>query len=167
QAQEEIDRVICDSRLPDFSDRERFPCIEAVYLETLRWRPTIPLNDSCGASAFPHATSTSDVYNGYYISKGVDTIPDANQLCQILIPYLQVSIVKPERHLSTTGELLEGITSPYFDFKQMEVSRTVYQSIWASIISSLAMLQVGKGKNAAGCEVDVKAEFTVGLGLSV
>ena len=30
-------------------------------------------NRSCDASAVPHCTSSSDVYNGYYIPKGADT----------------------------------------------------------------------------------------------
>ena len=46
QAQEEIDRVVGDTRLPDFSDREKLPYIEAVYLETLRWEPTVPVGES-------------------------------------------------------------------------------------------------------------------------
>jgi uncharacterized protein YaiI (UPF0178 family) len=41
------------------------------------------------------------------------------------------------------------------------------QSIWASIVSCLATLRIGKGKDAAGREIDVKAEFTAGLALSV
>lgn len=38
QAQEELDKVVGADRLPDFSDREKLPYIEAVYLETRRWR---------------------------------------------------------------------------------------------------------------------------------
>ena len=42
KAQEEIDRVVDSGRLPDFDDRPQLPYAEAVYLETLRWRPVIP-----------------------------------------------------------------------------------------------------------------------------
>jgi len=45
QAQEEIDRVVGDSRLPDFSDRKMLPYIEGVYRETLRWRPIVPVGE--------------------------------------------------------------------------------------------------------------------------
>ncbi len=43
KAQEEIDRVIGADRLPDFSDRKLLPYVEAVYLETMRWYPPVPL----------------------------------------------------------------------------------------------------------------------------
>ena len=41
QAQEELDKVVGADRLPDFSDREKLPYIEAVYLETRRWQPGV------------------------------------------------------------------------------------------------------------------------------
>ena len=42
KAQEEIDHVVGSQRLPDFGDRPNLPYVEAVYLETLRWRPVSP-----------------------------------------------------------------------------------------------------------------------------
>jgi len=55
-------------------------------------------------SALPHATSTSDVYNGYYIPKGANTIYGTNQLhptlfcrrhrsCKHLVSTMQVWFV--------------------------------------------------------------------------
>ena len=38
--------MIEDNRLPDFSDRENLPYVEAVYLEALRWRTTVPISES-------------------------------------------------------------------------------------------------------------------------
>ena len=43
KAQEEIDRVLGPNHLPEFSDRPSLPYIEAIYLETLRWHPVVPL----------------------------------------------------------------------------------------------------------------------------
>ena len=45
KAQAEIDRVVGQDRLPDFSDHENLPYIEGVFLETLRWKPVIPLGE--------------------------------------------------------------------------------------------------------------------------
>jgi cytochrome P450 len=42
KAQEEIDRVVGQDRLPDFGDQESLPYINAVLLETLRWLPATP-----------------------------------------------------------------------------------------------------------------------------
>ena len=36
RGQHEIDRVVGNSRLPDFSDRDSLPFVEAVFWETLR-----------------------------------------------------------------------------------------------------------------------------------
>ena len=43
KAQDELDSVIGRDRLPTFEDRPRLPFVDAVYKETLRWRPVTPL----------------------------------------------------------------------------------------------------------------------------
>lgn len=43
KAQEEIDRIVGDSRLPEFEDRPSMPYVEAVLLETIRWGVVTPL----------------------------------------------------------------------------------------------------------------------------
>lgn len=46
RAQEEIDSIVGDERLPSFADREKLPYINAIVKETLRWEnvaPTGPL----------------------------------------------------------------------------------------------------------------------------
>ena len=63
KAQEEIDRVVGNQRLPDFHDRESMPYTEAIYREVMRIRPVFP-------SGVPHASTEDDVYNGYFIPKG-------------------------------------------------------------------------------------------------
>ena len=63
KAQEEIDRVVGNQRLPDFRDRQSMPYTDAIYREVMRIRPVFPLGS-------PHATIEDDVYNGYFIPKG-------------------------------------------------------------------------------------------------
>ena len=43
KAQEELDLVIGKDRLPEFSDRESLPYVEAVFMECFRWHPQTPL----------------------------------------------------------------------------------------------------------------------------
>ena len=43
KAQEEIDRVVGNSRLPDYSDQDELPYVQAVLKEVLRWHPVTPL----------------------------------------------------------------------------------------------------------------------------
>jgi cytochrome P450 len=62
KAQEELDRVVGRQRLPDFSDRERLPYINAILKEILRWYPTTPLG-------IPHLSTEDDEYKGMAIPK--------------------------------------------------------------------------------------------------
>jgi hypothetical protein len=45
KAQREIDVVVGQDRLPDFSDQPRLVYIHAVMLECLRWHPVAPLGE--------------------------------------------------------------------------------------------------------------------------
>ena len=43
KAKAEIDQIVGNSRLPNFSDEGALPYVEAVLKETLRWHPVTPL----------------------------------------------------------------------------------------------------------------------------
>ena len=43
KAQTEIDAVIGNNRLPDFSDRDALPYTNAIIKEAMRWQPVTPL----------------------------------------------------------------------------------------------------------------------------
>ena len=81
RAQEEIDRVVGTSRLPEMADRDNLPYINAVVKEVLRWHPVTPLGVS-------HASSEDDTYKGYLIPKGAILVP--NIWC---VSYLRISPV--------------------------------------------------------------------------
>ncbi|KZT21922.1 cytochrome P450 [Neolentinus lepideus HHB14362 ss-1] len=63
RAQEEIDRVVGNERLPDFIDREKLPYITALMKEVLRWHPPAP-------TGIPHMLREDDTYKGYHLPKG-------------------------------------------------------------------------------------------------
>ena len=46
KAQAEIDRVVENSRLPEYSDQDELPYVDAVLKEVLRWHPVTPLGMS-------------------------------------------------------------------------------------------------------------------------
>ncbi|KAF5365973.1 hypothetical protein D9758_006612 [Tetrapyrgos nigripes] len=75
KAQEELDRVLGSTanatQLPDFSDRESLPYVEAVFKELLRMYPSAPLG-------VPHYSVADDVYDGYFIPKGKAILHDEN-----------------------------------------------------------------------------------------
>ncbi|KAK7040939.1 cytochrome p450 [Paramarasmius palmivorus] len=63
KAQDEIDAVVGRDRLPTLEDRKYLPYIEAIYRETMRTNPAVPLG-------LPHYTTEDDFYNGHFIPKG-------------------------------------------------------------------------------------------------
>jgi len=44
KAQAEIDGVIGNDRLPEFSDEDALPYLQSVLKEVLRWHPVTPLS---------------------------------------------------------------------------------------------------------------------------
>ena len=63
KAQEELDSVVGQNRLPSFDDTHNLPYVNAFIKEVLRWRPVLPM----GA---PHSPIENDEYLGYHIPKG-------------------------------------------------------------------------------------------------
>ena len=65
RAKQEIDAVVGCEELVSFKDRPSLPYVEALFREILRWSPVVPLSVS-------HASTSNDVYNGYFIPKGAE-----------------------------------------------------------------------------------------------
>jgi len=63
KAQEEIDRVVGNKRLPNVEDRTNLPYVDAIVKEILRWHPVAPIG-------VPHMSTDDDIFNGYLIPKG-------------------------------------------------------------------------------------------------
>lgn len=96
KAQAQLDTLLGRSRLPELSDIEALPYIQALVLESLRWMPVAPLG-------FPHTSSGDDVYNGYYIPKGTIVVPvsfaqppsKSQTANSIMIPPLEYMVYTP------------------------------------------------------------------------
>ncbi|KAF8600017.1 cytochrome P450 [Ceratobasidium sp. AG-I] len=63
KAQAEIDSVIGSDRLPNMSDQDSLPYVNAIIQEVVRWQPVTPLG-------IPHRSTQDDIYRGYLIPKG-------------------------------------------------------------------------------------------------
>ena len=63
KAQQELDAVVGGERLPDFSDRQSLPYINALVKELLRWHPALP-------TGVPRRSLADDEYNGHLIPGG-------------------------------------------------------------------------------------------------
>ncbi|KPM40116.1 hypothetical protein AK830_g6438 [Neonectria ditissima] len=62
KAQEEIDRVVGSSRLPEWEDEKDLPFVRGMIKETLRWRPV-------NKFGMYHASSEDSWYGEYFIPK--------------------------------------------------------------------------------------------------
>ncbi|KAH8998282.1 cytochrome P450 [Lactarius hatsudake] len=93
KAQAEIDWVVGNSRLPDFSDQDVLPYVQAVLKEVSRWHPVTPL----GA---PRKVIVSDVYEGYYIPAGSIIIPNVWGMMHDPAVFTEPDRFHPERWLS-------------------------------------------------------------------
>ena len=78
KAQAEIDAIVGHERLPDFSDRQNLPYVDALVKEVFRWNAVVPTGMLLGyrfapishVTGVPHRALEDNVYNGYFIPKG-------------------------------------------------------------------------------------------------
>lgn len=69
KAQEELDHIVGQGRLPTLNDEQDLPYIAAVIKEVLRWNVLSPIG-------FAHRAIKEDIYDGYRIPK--DTLVIVN-----------------------------------------------------------------------------------------
>ncbi|PPQ94347.1 hypothetical protein CVT25_000402 [Psilocybe cyanescens] len=110
KAQEELDKVVGNGRLPTYEDRDSLPYIDAVVKEVLRWRPIVPLG-------LLHATSFDDIYDGYFIPKGTIVMANIWAIANDKNIYEKPEIFNPDRYFDNDGKLTtEGIHSEVWSF---------------------------------------------------
>jgi cytochrome P450 len=67
KAQEELDKVVGNLRLPDFSDQVDLPYTSAIVKEVLRWGCPLPIG-------VPKRATVNDTYHGYCIPVGATVV---------------------------------------------------------------------------------------------
>ncbi|KIJ67377.1 hypothetical protein HYDPIDRAFT_25837 [Hydnomerulius pinastri MD-312] len=152
RAQTEIDNVVGTHRLPGFADRPALPYVDAVLREVMRWCPVVP-------NGFAHATSESDVYNGYYIPKGAMVIANLWAISRDETKYSNASAFLPERFLNKDGSLTGDTVLWIFGFGRRACPgrHIADASTWAAVVNILAFFRVERPANSE----DVK--WTTGL----
>ena len=92
KAQDELDRVVGRDRLPEFSDRENLPYINAIVKEVIRWNPPLPI-------AIPNRVTQDDVYRGYIIPEGANVVQNVWAIFRDSTVYPNPEVFNPERFL--------------------------------------------------------------------
>ncbi|KAG1875755.1 CyP450 monooxygenase [Suillus subluteus] len=157
-AQQEIDSVVGVDRLPDFYDRPSLKYVEAVFRETIRWHVVAPLG-------LPHATSSDDVFEGYFIPKGSLVMPNIWDMSRE--GHDDPDVFRPERHFASDGTLLPDTIAakPVWGFGRRGCpGRFIAEAAtWSAVVHLLAAFRITKAKDEAGKEIEVKEEFTSGV----
>ncbi|KAF5348574.1 hypothetical protein D9756_009655 [Leucocoprinus leucothites] len=107
RAQQEVDSVVGNQRLPEFSDIPHLPYLSAVIKEVLRWNPATPLG-------VPHMTSGQDVYKGYYIPNNCTVIANAYAMLHDEDVFPDPTEFRPGRFIGEGGHLRQDIPDPEF-----------------------------------------------------
>ncbi|EMD40133.1 hypothetical protein CERSUDRAFT_151114 [Gelatoporia subvermispora B] len=105
RAQAELAKVVGPERLPDFSDKESLPYIEAICKEAMRWQPVLPLGVA-------HRCVADDEYRGYQIPAGALMLQNTWAILHDPVAYPEdPEAFMPERFLKD-GEINPEIRDP-------------------------------------------------------
>ncbi|KAF8817039.1 cytochrome P450 [Phlegmacium glaucopus] len=155
KAQDEIDRVIGSNRLPTYDDRKSLPYVEALYREVLRWGPPSPLNTA-------HTATEDDIYNGYFIPRGATIIANIWAMTRNEDKYPNPDTFMPERFIDEHGNLNDDDMMIVFGFgRRICPGRHMASAtIWLSIVSILATLNIRKMKDARGNDIPLDGKYS-------
>jgi len=92
KAQDELDRVVGKGRLPDFSDWDSLPYIDAIMKEVIRWNPPLPFG-------IPGRVTRDDVYRGYFIPAGATVLQNVWAIGRDSNLYPDPEAFNPDRFL--------------------------------------------------------------------
>ncbi|XP_035687440.1 steroid 17-alpha-hydroxylase/17,20 lyase-like [Branchiostoma floridae] len=93
----ELDSVVGRDRLPELSDREATPYMEATMHEVMRMASMDPLS-------LPHATTVDTTLRGYQIPKGTMVMPNLWALHHDPDTWGDPDVFRPERFLDENGK---------------------------------------------------------------
>jgi len=156
KAQEEIDRVIGNDRLPTLADQPNLPYVEAVAKEVLRWNPVAPLGSS-------HVVTEDDVYKGYFIPKGSRVIANIWRIMHDPAAHADPMAFKPERFLGDRPEPDPRATAYGHGRRICPGLLPAQSSIWLTCAMSLAVTNIAKYVDGFGNVVEPGIYYTDGM----
>ncbi|KAL0066309.1 hypothetical protein AAF712_006740 [Marasmius tenuissimus] len=155
KAQDEIDRVVGQGRLPEFRDRQSLVYVEAVLLEVQRWQPIAP-------AGVPHYIHVEDEYRGYRIPKNTTVIENIWAILHDEKMYPDPYAFKPERWIKDgkINPAIRDITSGFGFGRRICPGRYLAMStMYITAASILAAFEISKEVDENGEVIEPKVEF--------
>ncbi|KAI0350845.1 O-methylsterigmatocystin oxidoreductase [Trametes cingulata] len=164
KAQAELDAVVGPDRLPDFSDRDSLPYVNALIKEVFRWHSIVPLG-------IWHRAIEEDEYKGYRIPAGCVLVPNAWAMSQDEEEFPEPERFMPERYLKPDGELNPDVRAPQrfqFGFGRRICPGRYFadEAVFATVASLLHVFNIEPPLDDAGKPVPVKPRIELDLFLS-
>ncbi|EIW83949.1 cytochrome P450 [Coniophora puteana RWD-64-598 SS2] len=158
RAQEELEAIVGNNRLPTLEDRPSLPYLGAVIREVMRWHPVVPL-------AIGHATVEDDVYENYFIPKGYTIIPNTWAISRDSTKYPDPETFNPDRFLNADGKLNGDSVKWNFGWgRRICPGRHIAEAgVWLAAARLLATFSFLKPKDRDGRDVDFEPKWTSGV----
>ncbi|KAG6836101.1 hypothetical protein H0H93_011374 [Arthromyces matolae] len=140
KAQEEIDRVIGNDRLPTYEDRPHLPYVEALASEVLRWHAVAPIG-------VVHRCSEDDIHDGYLIPKGALIITNIWNMLNDPNVYPEPEVFNPDRYIATASKpaAVDPRTICFgFARRTCPGMHLADASVWISCAMTLAAFDISK-----------------------
>lgn len=135
KAQEEIDSVIGDERLPEEDDRDRLPYVDALFKELIRWEPI-------GGVVIPHVAAEDDTYDGYFIPKGTMMLGHIYGWYHDPDVYHDPMEFKPERFLGENPEPNPFDTIWGYGKRRCPGRHLAIWNLWLQISRTIAVFDI-------------------------
>ncbi|KLO13198.1 cytochrome P450 [Schizopora paradoxa] len=159
RAQTEIDQVIGARKRPTLDDKPSLPFVKAIYLESLRWHPSVPLG-------VPHRLMDDDSYRGYDIPAGATVLVNQWAIFRDEANYKNASAFDPSRFLEGCNDkpILDP-TSVAFGFGRRRCPGRHFaeDSVWLVMASILAEFDITYAKDKDGNDIPPTEKFISSL----
>jgi len=157
KAQEEIDTVVGQDRLPTFAQRASLPYVESLFKEALRLSVPVPLG-------LPHRLMEDDVYKDMHIPKGSLVFGNLWAMTRNETIYPDADSFRPERFMVPTTPEMERKMNPKnlvfgFGRRNCPGKHLVDSSAWLLVVSMLATLDISKAVDDLGNTVEPTVNY--------
>ncbi|TBU63498.1 cytochrome P450 [Dichomitus squalens] len=162
KAQEELDSVVGNNRLPDFGDQDKLVYLTAIVKETLRWHVVVPFG-------VPHCTTRDDELRGYYVPANTVLLPNIWACLHDPEAYQDPEDFRPERFIRD-GKLDPSVRDPSafaFGFGRRRVvcpgRHFAEAALFINIASVLHVFDIGPPLDGAGKPIKIQYKMTNGF----